>query len=216
MVRSSVVFPAPLLPRTATTLPSGISIETPRTAWTPAVASRAANRCSARPALPSCAVGRRASRRPWIGDAHRDEIAGTCRERHGGDVAHIAGDCKGSTTVPSRGRSHIGHLAAPPRARGAQGGVGLQRITVRLRVLTTLRGRARTLERRREAPAGAGRCADVNNAPDVDVVVIGAGPGRPAAPPGRWRGRASSRRRASSSWTPTTHPAAPGSTAGRR
>ena len=35
MVRSSVVFPAPLLPRTATTLPSGISIETPRTACTP-------------------------------------------------------------------------------------------------------------------------------------------------------------------------------------
>ena len=32
MARSSVVFPAPLLPRTATTLPSGTSIDTPRTA----------------------------------------------------------------------------------------------------------------------------------------------------------------------------------------
>ncbi len=34
MVRSSVLLPAPLLPRTATTLPSGTSMETPRTAWT--------------------------------------------------------------------------------------------------------------------------------------------------------------------------------------
>ena len=34
IVRSSVVFPAPLLPRTATTLPSGTSIDTPRTACT--------------------------------------------------------------------------------------------------------------------------------------------------------------------------------------
>ena len=33
-VRSRVVFPAPLLPRTATTLPSGTSMDTPRTACT--------------------------------------------------------------------------------------------------------------------------------------------------------------------------------------
>ena len=34
MARSSVVFPAPLLPRTATTSPSGTSMDTPRTACT--------------------------------------------------------------------------------------------------------------------------------------------------------------------------------------
>jgi hypothetical protein len=34
MVRSSVLLPAPLLPRTATTLPSGICMDTPRSACT--------------------------------------------------------------------------------------------------------------------------------------------------------------------------------------